>query len=228
MPVSATNNPSRAPFLHRRLLPLIRQGVLRHLLLRLVTSSSRQLAVAVVEGVAAAFEGATKEEISSRTCMPRLPFMAATARHSSSSHNPAGGPNSRMSGDRDLHLLRIVLVQFLHLLCVRSVILQVIRLLRVHLVLFKLKLLPWLSLPETLSGKVLLQASSNGSVYPISFTHPSPVALISHVALGPVWHRRLGHCGRSSILDKLKKSGTISSTSSFSLDCISCRLGKSQ
>ncbi|CAH9136573.1 unnamed protein product, partial [Cuscuta epithymum] len=80
---------------------------------------------------------------------------------------------------------------------------------------------------DKLSGEVLLQASSNGGVYPISLSSTQPVALISYVAPGPVWHRRLGHCG-NRILAKLKKSGSILSTSSFSHDCISCRLGRSQ
>ncbi|CAH9129985.1 unnamed protein product, partial [Cuscuta epithymum] len=80
---------------------------------------------------------------------------------------------------------------------------------------------------DTISGKMLLQASSNGGVYPIPITHSSPVALSSQAAPGPIWHRRLGHCG-SRILDRLKKSGSVLSTSNFSHDCISCRLGKSQ
>ncbi|CAH9099303.1 unnamed protein product [Cuscuta epithymum] len=73
---------------------------------------------------------------------------------------------------------------------------------------------------DKISGEVLLQASSKGGVYPISLSHSQPIALISHVARGPVWHRRLGHCGRR-ILDKLKKSGPILSTSTFSHDCVS-------
>ncbi|CAH9142791.1 unnamed protein product, partial [Cuscuta epithymum] len=80
---------------------------------------------------------------------------------------------------------------------------------------------------DKISGKVLLRASSNGGVYPISLSSYSPVALASHVAPGPVWHRRLGHCG-TRILDRLRKTGNILSNSHFSHDCISCRLGKSQ
>ncbi|CAH9129275.1 unnamed protein product [Cuscuta epithymum] len=80
---------------------------------------------------------------------------------------------------------------------------------------------------DKISGAVLLQAPSKGHLYPVSLSYPSSLALSSVSVPGVLWHRRLGHCG-DSILHSLNKQKHISSSSSFSHDCISCRLGKSQ
>ncbi|CAH9126696.1 unnamed protein product [Cuscuta epithymum] len=80
---------------------------------------------------------------------------------------------------------------------------------------------------DKISGKVLLEAPSHGHLYPVSLRSQPPFALSSLALSGPIWHRRLGHCG-TSILRTLQSQHHICSSSSFSHDCISCRLGKSQ
>ncbi|CAH9096980.1 unnamed protein product, partial [Cuscuta europaea] len=71
------------------------------------------------------------------------------------------------------------------------------------------------------------QARHNGHLYPISLNPSSPLALASIPSPGPVWHRRLGHCGET-VLRLLRSRKLISSSSNFEHDCISCHLGKPQ
>ena len=75
---------------------------------------------------------------------------------------------------------------------------------------------------------MLLKASSQGNVYPITLPHHprSPVALLFLSASGPTWHRRLGHCG-DQVLGALKQNNVIVCASSPVFDCVSCCLGKS-
>ena len=60
------------------------------------------------------------------------------------------------------------------------------------------------------SGKVLLKASNQDNVYPITLTSQPrrPVALLSLFASGPTWHRRLGHCV-DRVLGALKQNKAI-------------------
>ncbi|CAH9077265.1 unnamed protein product [Cuscuta europaea] len=70
--------------------------------------------------------------------------------------------------------------------------------------------------------------TNKDSVYPFPATYqpPASLALKTTLVSGPVWHNRLGHCG-DHILLSLTKNKFISSTSTFSHDCVSCKLGKS-
>ncbi|CAH9082805.1 unnamed protein product, partial [Cuscuta europaea] len=80
---------------------------------------------------------------------------------------------------------------------------------------------------DKILGKVLLQAPSHGHLYPVRLSPRPSLALSSLTSPGPVWHCRLGHYG-TSILRSLHSQKHICSSSSFSHDCISCRLDKSQ
>ncbi|CAH9092293.1 unnamed protein product, partial [Cuscuta epithymum] len=77
-------------------------------------------------------------------------------------------------------------------------------------------------------GATLLQASSRDSVYPFraAYQQPSSLALKTALVSGPVWHNRLGHCG-DRVLSTLRKNNLISNASTFSHNCVSCKLGKS-
>ncbi|CAH9075161.1 unnamed protein product [Cuscuta europaea] len=80
---------------------------------------------------------------------------------------------------------------------------------------------------ENHTGAILLQASNRDSVYPFKATQStsSSLALKTTLVSNPVWHKRLGHCG-DDVLSSLRKYNLISSTSTFSHDCVSCKLGK--
>ncbi|CAH9086339.1 unnamed protein product [Cuscuta europaea] len=54
-------------------------------------------------------------------------------------------------------------------------------------------------------GALHLRATSSGPLYPISSPSSSPLVFASVLASGPVWHRRLGHCG-DSVLQFLKRN----------------------
>ncbi|CAH9092886.1 unnamed protein product, partial [Cuscuta europaea] len=69
------------------------------------------------------------------------------------------------------------------------------------------------------TGELLLQATNKNHVYPFT-------ALQARVVPGPVWHKRLGHCG-DRIICTLRQNKLISTSSSFTHDCVSCKLGKS-
>ncbi|CAH9131622.1 unnamed protein product, partial [Cuscuta epithymum] len=69
------------------------------------------------------------------------------------------------------------------------------------------------------TGELLLQALNKDHVYPFH-------ALQARVVTGPVWHKRLGHCG-DRVLGRLRQHKLISTSSSFIHDCVSCKLGKS-
>ncbi|CAH9053761.1 unnamed protein product, partial [Cuscuta europaea] len=75
--------------------------------------------------------------------------------------------------------------------------------------------------PQSLlsTGDLLLQASNKDHIYPFS-------AFQAQVVPGPVWHKRLGHCG-DRVLCTLRRNNFISCSSSFLHNCVSCKLGKS-
>lgn len=77
------------------------------------------------------------------------------------------------------------------------------------------------------SGAVLLHAHSNGPLYPLRLPSSSSLALASVVASGPVWHRRLGHCG-DTVLQFLKRQQFLCYHTPFTHECVACKLGKSQ
>ncbi|CAH9099478.1 unnamed protein product, partial [Cuscuta europaea] len=54
------------------------------------------------------------------------------------------------------------------------------------------------------SGATLLRVSSSGPLYPLHLPSSPSLVLASVLASGPMWHRRLGHCG-DSILQFLKR-----------------------
>ncbi|CAH9086341.1 unnamed protein product [Cuscuta europaea] len=59
--------------------------------------------------------------------------------------------------------------------------------------------------PPSPMGALHLRATSSGPLYPISSPSSSPLVFASVLASGPVWHRRLGHCG-DSVLQFLKRN----------------------
>ncbi|KAK4377973.1 hypothetical protein RND71_004269 [Anisodus tanguticus] len=79
------------------------------------------------------------------------------------------------------------------------------------------------------SGQTLLQAFSKGDVYPFSPWSKSSYSQAS-VAVrqpGDIWHPRLGH-SVAQVLSSRRSKNVISLLNSFSNNCVSCRLGKSQ
>ncbi|CAH9119048.1 unnamed protein product [Cuscuta europaea] len=74
------------------------------------------------------------------------------------------------------------------------------------------------------TGATLLHASNKDRT-PFTVSTPS-LALFTSTVPGPVWHKRLGHCG-DSILSTLQHTHSIFSTRNFHHLCTSCRLGKS-
>jgi len=75
-------------------------------------------------------------------------------------------------------------------------------------------------------GKVLLQESSVGNIYPIHITSSHTPANVAVREPGDVWHQRLGHCG-ASFLNCLRKFNLIQLNSKFDNKCMACRLSKS-
>nr|XP_033513506.1 uncharacterized protein LOC117278174 [Nicotiana tomentosiformis] len=82
---------------------------------------------------------------------------------------------------------------------------------------------------DKVTGQPLLQASSKDDVYPLSsssVTSP-PQAFVALRQSGDIWHRRLGHSG-SRVLSSLRNHNLTMLLNSFSNNCVSCKLGKSQ
>jgi len=85
------------------------------------------------------------------------------------------------------------------------------------------------SVKDKATGQTLLQASSEGDVYPLASLSVSShsQACVAIRQSGDIWLRRLGHSG-VQILDCLRKNNYISLLNSVRSDCVPCRLGKSQ
>ncbi|CAH9112493.1 unnamed protein product [Cuscuta europaea] len=127
----------------------------------------------------AASEGeAVAEAIFTNRVSPRAIYLTARAMDNNK--------DNLHSRDLASHRLRIFLVLYSHQLCDKSIFLNRLDLL------FSLHVAK-----DKTSGVLLLLATTNGYLYPLN---PSPpTSLLCPLAVttsGPVWHRRLGYCGK--------------------------------